>query len=246
MGLNSHLHALVAELHYHDGAALQAGADGCCAVGSSCTGNLGATDGVNHHVSALCHTAHAEDTAIALNSWCYTDNNNFRPCEDLVRDLVDIVSKNGCLLLNVGPKPDGTFTEEATAVLRGIGQWLKVNGESIYGTRPWRTYGEGPTQIVEGQFSDRIKKNFTSSDFRFTQGAGYLYATALVRSEDGVYRIRSPGQRDASRIANFSGIIRKVEALGVGEVTWERCEDCLTVNCDAPGSMPLVFRITVD
>ena len=81
------------------------------------------------------------DTAIALNSWCYTENNHFRPYGELIQDLVDIVSKNGCLLLNVGPKPDGTFTEEDTAILQGIGRWLKINGEAIYNTRPWRMYG---------------------------------------------------------------------------------------------------------
>jgi len=186
------------------------------------------------------------DTAIALNSWCYTENNNFRPCGDLVRDLVDIVSKNGTLLLNVGPKADGTFAEEDVAVLKGIGAWLKVNGEAIYGTRPWRMYGEGPTQIVEGQFSDGIKKIFTSEDFRFTLGDGYLYATAMKCAEDGEYRIRALGERDASRMANFHGIVRSVEVLGAGEAEWERSEECLKVHTDVRSDLPIVFRIRID
>ncbi len=90
------------------------------------------------------------DTAIALNSWGYTEHNDFRPAEDIICDLVDIVSKNGCLLLNVGPKPDGTITQEDKAVLLKIGAWLKTNGEAIYGSRVWRRYGEGPTQVVDG------------------------------------------------------------------------------------------------
>ena len=80
------------------------------------------------------------DTAIALNSWCYTENNDFRNPVDLVCDLVDIVSKNGNLLLNVGPKSDGTISEEDTAVLKGIGSWLKINGEAIYGTTYWKIF----------------------------------------------------------------------------------------------------------
>ena len=75
------------------------------------------------------------DTAIAYNSWCWTEGNAFKPAEDLVRDLVDIVSKNGTFLLNVGPKPDGTISEEDTAVLTAIGAWMRVNGAWLTETR---------------------------------------------------------------------------------------------------------------
>ena len=98
------------------------------------------------------------DTAIALNSWCYTENNDFRPAEDILCDLVDIVSKNGCLLLNVGPKADGTISDEDTAVLTAIGGWMAVNGEAIYGTHVWKTFGEVRRRCRTAIFPTRSRR----------------------------------------------------------------------------------------
>ena len=187
------------------------------------------------------------DTSVALNSWGYTKNNQYRQASEIICDLVDIVSKNGCLLLNIGPKPDGTVPEEDKNLLLEIGQWLKTNGEAIYNTQVWRKYGEGPTQIVEGQFSDGIKKNFTSRDFRFTTGGGYLYVTALKCSEDGKYCITSLGEQDASRQANFHGIIKEVEVLGWDKKpTWTRTEDGLLLETEMRSDKPVVFKLRIE
>lgn len=184
------------------------------------------------------------DTAIALNSWCYTENNQFRPAADIIRDLVDIVSKNGCLLLNVGPKADGTISDEDAKVLLAIGRWLAVNGEAIYGSKPYRTYGEGPTRIVEGQFSDGIKKNFTPRDFRFTMSGGYLYAIAMKCNDNGKYCITTLAVQDASKKANFHGIIRDISVLGSDErPVWSRDETGLHIESGFVSEEPIVFKI---
>lgn len=187
------------------------------------------------------------DTAIALNSWCYTENNKFRPAGDIVQDLVDIVSKNGCLLLNVGPKADGTISQEDTDVLLKIGQWMQINGEAIYSSNVWRQFGEGPTQIVEGQFADGIKKNFTSQDFRFTVRGDSLYAIALKASDDGDYCITALGIQDASHKANFHGIIHDVQVLGSDEKpTYTRNEQGLHLHTEYKSDMPITFKIVLE
>lgn len=186
------------------------------------------------------------DTSIALNSWGYTENNQFKEASDILCDLADIVSKNGCMLLNIGPKADGTITEEEKHVLLEIGDWLKVNGEAIYDTSVWRKFGEGPTEVVEGHFSDGDKKMFTSHDFRFTTARGKLYAIALKCSEDGTYCITSLGKKDVSEKVDFSGIIESVEVLGMKEkAAWHDDEEGLHIKTDFVSDKPIVFRITL-
>jgi alpha-L-fucosidase len=101
-----------------------------------------------------------------VKSWGYIDNDQFRTVSSLLHELIDIVSKNGCLLLNIGPRSDGTIPQEAQDILLGMGKWLDVNGEAIYGTRPWSVSGEGPTKTKSGSFSDHKEHPFTARDIR--------------------------------------------------------------------------------
>lgn len=188
------------------------------------------------------------DTSVALNSWCYTENNTYRTAEDLVCDLVDIVSKNGCMLLNIGPKADGSIPDEDRDILLNIGKWLKINGEAIYATDLWRKAGEGPTEVPEGQFTEGIKKSFTPQDIRFTTANGYLYATVLKASENNEYSITSLDMQPAHQLDNFCGIIKDVTVLGTDtKPKWERRTDGLHISTDYKnGNYPLVFRIVID
>lgn len=187
------------------------------------------------------------DTAIARNSWCYTENNDFKKAKDILCDLVDIVSKNGNLLLNVGPKADGTISDEDRAVLLEIGDWMEKNGEAVYGSRPWRIAAEGPTQVEEGQFTDGRDKAFTSEDFRFTVKGDSLYAICLHYPENGKVTVKALGEQDASHLPKFHGIIRDVRVLGFEErPVWNRDGEGLHIETKTVSSdKPVVFRITL-
>lgn len=185
------------------------------------------------------------DTAIGRRSWCYIEDNDYKDAEEIICNLVDCVSKNGNLLLNVGPKPDGTISEEDKKTLLGVGDWLKANGEAIYGSKVYKFSQEGPTVTKGGQFTDREKIPYTPEDFRFTVAKGNIYATALKCADDGKYVIKSLGfEKDAANSSGFSGIIDEVTVLdGNVPASFERKEDGLHITTDFRSDLPVVFKI---
>ena len=133
------------------------------------------------------------DTPVSNLSWGYMEHDQLKSADFLIHQLVDIVSKNGNLLLNIGPRPDGTIPDDVRATLLEIGVWLDVNGEAIYGTHPWKVFGEGPTQIQTGFGHDADTKPYTASDFRFTAKGDYVYAISMACPADGSASIHSLG-----------------------------------------------------
>ena len=158
------------------------------------------------------------------------------------------MSKNGRLLLNVGPKADGTIPDEDRKILLEIGQWLKTYGEAIYGSKMWRKSAEGPTEIQEGQFTDSKDRNFTSEDFRFTINNGYIYAICLNMKGKNSVCIKSLSETADSTKLDFCGIIKSVEVLGNDDKPdWKRDKQGLKIRtCYIKSDKPVVFRIQVD
>lgn len=131
------------------------------------------------------------DTSVSNKSWGYIESDTFKSPQFVVDQLIDIVSKNGNLLMNIGPRSDGTIPEQVQQVLLDVGAWLNVNGEAIYGTRPWRTYGEGPTKVTAGSFHDTDVANYKPEDFRFTTKGDALYVIGFAWPASGEAVVRS-------------------------------------------------------
>jgi alpha-L-fucosidase len=155
--------------------------------------------------------------------WFYQKSAKFKTVDELVDELVDIVSKNGCLLLDVGPKADGSIPDVDRRILLGMGDWLKLNSEAIYGTRPWKIFGEGPTkQAKSGGFSEKADKPFNAQDIRFTTKAGALYAITLAVPTDEI----------SIKSLNISaGEVTAVSLLGSNEkLKWKQDAAALTIQ----------------
>ncbi|WP_020530262.1 alpha-L-fucosidase [Flexithrix dorotheae] len=182
------------------------------------------------------------DTSIGKNSWGYVTNWISKEPNTLIDDLIDIVSKNGCLLLNVGPKADGTIPENQKMVLKEIGDWLKINGEAIYETRPWEIFGEGPTEVATGHHTEGKNKDLTSEDFRFTTKDGALYAICMDWPEGEKVSIKSL----AKGAPHAKKKIKKVSMLGSKEkVGFEQTKEGLDLAMPAnqEGKYACVFKI---
>ena len=121
------------------------------------------------------------DDTISKGSWCYTQGLTIKSPDEVIDTFIDIVSKNGCLLLNISPKADGSIPDVQRHVLLEMGRWLDNAGEAIFNTRPWKTYGEGPTRMAKGGHFVKMKGGYTAGDIRYTRAkdGNTVYAIML-------------------------------------------------------------------
>jgi alpha-L-fucosidase len=160
----------------------------------------------------------------SIGDWFYNKNWKYRPLSWVVQMLVDVVSKNGNLLLNVVQRPDGTLDPEVVQMLNDLARWTSINGEAIYGSRPWSVYGEGPVCANGAMFKEDFA--YTSQDIRFTVRGKTLYAIALVWPKEGklvIHSLAKPADGQGNRI-------KRVELLGYkGRLKFEQTSSGLTV-----------------
>jgi alpha-L-fucosidase len=174
-------------------------------------------------------------TCTCIGSWHYDrgifDRHHYKTAKNVIQTLVDVVSKNGNLLLSIPVRGDGTIDSDEVAVVEGIASWMDVNSEAIFGTRPWNICGEGPAlesaaPLTAQGFNEGKGKPVTAEDVRFTVKGDVLYAIVLGAPSKPI-QIKSLGQSAGM----FKKEIASIQMLGSSQVMkWEHTADALAIQ----------------
>lgn len=181
------------------------------------------------------------DDSWAWNAWSWKKKMDLKTPDNVVDELSDIVSKNGCLLLNITPTSDGKIPEEMRNGLIEVGKWLKVNGEAIYNTRTFDVYGEGPTKLKPSIFGGVQARNveFTPADFRFTRNGSNVYIIQLGIPQGSEQFV-------VTSFADYHGKIKSLRVLGSREkIKWNIDKDGLHIAApkNIPNDYALVYKV---
>jgi alpha-L-fucosidase len=184
-------------------------------------------------------------TDTSIGDWFYRDGQKYKTADEVVLMLIDIVSKNGNLLLNVVQTPEGDLEPDVLNILEKVAAWTEINGSGIYGSRPWKIYGEGPSVMDKkeagtfGGIKDSRTKPYTQADFRFTQKGKSIYAFCMAIPNADLKIVSFA--TDAKLLENK---IKSVSILGCKEkLNWKQNSDGLYIK--KPTSLPEGCSITV-
>jgi len=175
----------------------------------------------------------AWETCSCIGNWHYDagifKRHGYKTVDQVVHMLCDIVSKNGNLLLSIPVKGDGTLDTDELGFLRGMADWMSVNQECIFGTRPWKIFGEGPSKAQAGMFSERVI-HYKPNDIRFTAKGSILYAIVMALPQDGKVLVKSLASVEGKK----QNIIQDVSLLGYqGKLDWKQDADGVSVTLPA-------------
>jgi alpha-L-fucosidase len=189
-------------------------------------------------------------TCSCIGDWHYNisvyENNRYKSAKDVIMLLIDVVSKNGNLLLNIPVRGDGTIDEKETAVVEDIAKWMDLNKESIFDTRPWKVFGEGPAAETanplraQGFNEGRIK--YTAKDIRFNIKGNVLYVSLMGVPDENIVIKNLGSSKEQKKI-------RKIELLGSSEsVKWNQTSEALNIEkpLAIPNKIAVVFKVFIN
>ena len=181
-------------------------------------------------------------TDTCIGEWHYHRGIRYKTAAQVIPTLIDIVSKNGNLLLNIPVRGDGTIDEDEVEFVQDMAGWMDVNSECLFGTRPWIAYGEGPAKSPGSSCNEGASRPYTARDIRFTIKGNTLYAIALGWPADGKLVIRS-----LAKMPGVTGEVTGVRLLGhQGALQWSHDGNGLTVivPTEKPCEYAYALRIT--
>jgi alpha-L-fucosidase len=190
-------------------------------------------------------------TDTSIGPWFYQDQmrdgSGLKSADEIITMLIDIVSKNGCLLLNIPPDNNGEIIEPVKKTLLSIGSWLEINGEAIYETRPWKIYGEGPTMLdkPQGGFNEKKGFKYAEGDIRYTRSKDChtIYASILAKPEEQKKVVLRAFSRSVLLTPIF---IEKISMLGCdGELSWTLQDDGLSIVMPAHMDHPYTVVVKI-
>jgi alpha-L-fucosidase len=179
---------------------------------------------------------------LCLGLWQYYEGYQLKKSLDVVHTLIDVVSKNGTMLLSVPQMPDGTLDSQEESILDDIGKWMAINSEAIYGSRPWKQFGEGPEAPPREMIDLRIRPSLTPDDIRFTTRNGKLYVFVLGWPQKSAIEIKALG----SAAGLWTEKINNIRLIGSDEkLKWSAGAGALQITrpARAPHEFALTFEI---
>lgn len=184
------------------------------------------------------------DITISYGSWCYTEGQTYKSPDLVIRNMIDVWSKRGVVLLNISPKADGTIPDAQREVLIAIGKWIDRHREAVYDTRAYSTFGYGMAKVEDGEFGGQsATMQYSANDIRFTtskdQKAIYVYILGLPKPESSLAINNINGQN-----------IKRVSVVGSGaELKFSMSNNVLTVRTPKASDMDeiaTVFKVELD
>jgi alpha-L-fucosidase len=176
-------------------------------------------------------------TDTSIGDWYYRAGQKYKTADEVVQLLMDIVSKNGNLLINVVQTPEGDLETDVLAIMENISKWIEANGEGVYATRPWKVYGEGPSTLKENQKAGRFggvsdTRGYQPTDVRYTTKGGEIYAFVMSTPDTDI-RLSSIGKN--AKLTDKE--VASVTMLGSKEkLKWEQEDDALVIS--KPANLP--------